>query len=596
MNRLLKYLFCLIVVFVMLFDAAQALAEGKCYEWRAVTYGDGQWTTERVEVECFRTFLETAQSYMGNNAGCWYCSAFKVFFDAINSVSSAVATNLSYLFLAVLGVGILFLIAFKVGKMVVQLQEVDVMQFLGDLFKPLGRALIAGAILIAPVEIFRYTVSPILTAGLAVSAEIQETGNAGLSIFKTVTDKDKNDNIKIISSDGLSKKLAAAKDDLTQALSPQLWVAMEYNLQTISSSLTIGLATASYLMYLAGKDLLWFVLPNFPAMIYAAVMWVIFFLIYISYPFKLIDAMVRLAFVCALMPLWVMLWVFPTTAGFAKKALDNLIHVAFLFVTLSVVLVVIFQILNYTFIVDNPNTFYTALFKIENQGAVESFLETHISFSAKGVFMMLAMGLLALKLLNMAVTFANSFMGLKKLGLNTASMTATLKMSGKVVGAAGAVGNGPAGLVAGAALAGPTAGMINLMNAGRWGTKAGSMLGRLTGNTSAAAVRRLEGDEEAMGNASQSGGNSQQSGGGSASTANATPNQSAGAEQMAQSTKQAVKTTSKTAKAGVNAAVDGAEKGATAVGAATTGGGAVAAEKKVDAELDKINEKIDKIK
>ena len=93
---------------------------------------------------------------------CWFCDLYKTLFDIMNKLATNVATSLRNDFLVLLGVGLLFYLAFKIGSTVVKLQEVDLMQFLGELFKHMGRAMIAAAFLFGTVQMYHYLISPFL--------------------------------------------------------------------------------------------------------------------------------------------------------------------------------------------------------------------------------------------------------------------------------------------------------------------------------------------------------------------------------------------------------------------------------------------------
>ncbi len=120
-------------------------------------------------------FVITLQDYLQDN-GCWFCGIFTSLFKAINVLASTIFVELSQMFLFFLGFGLLFMMVFKIGKMLVQLQEVDLMQFLGDLFKPLGRAMIAAILLSATSwggeNIFNILITPFLEIALSLSSSI----------------------------------------------------------------------------------------------------------------------------------------------------------------------------------------------------------------------------------------------------------------------------------------------------------------------------------------------------------------------------------------------------------------------------------------
>ena len=114
----------------------------------------------------------------GASGFCWFCGLYKTLFDIMNKLATNVATSLRDDFLLLLGVGLLFYIAFKVGSTVVKLQEVDLMQFLGELFKHLGRAIIAAAFLFGTVQMYHYLISPFLAYALALTHEVMTQRNA----------------------------------------------------------------------------------------------------------------------------------------------------------------------------------------------------------------------------------------------------------------------------------------------------------------------------------------------------------------------------------------------------------------------------------
>ena len=115
--------------------------------------------------------------FIASDNGCWFCGLYEELFKTMNTLSGMIATEMSDDFLILLGVGVLFFLVFKIGSTVVKLQEVDLMQFLGDLFKHLGRAIIAAAFLMGSVEMYHYLSSPFLAYSLALTNMIVVKGN-----------------------------------------------------------------------------------------------------------------------------------------------------------------------------------------------------------------------------------------------------------------------------------------------------------------------------------------------------------------------------------------------------------------------------------
>jgi hypothetical protein len=56
-----------------------------------------------------------------------------------------------------------------------------------------------------------------------------------------------------------------------------------------------------------------------------SIMWICYAIVLVLYPLYLVDAMIRLMFVIAFLPVFIMLWVFKITAEYSKKAFDIMI-------------------------------------------------------------------------------------------------------------------------------------------------------------------------------------------------------------------------------------------------------------------------------
>ena len=128
-------------------------------------------------------FVTTLKSYM-NNGGCWFCPMFAALLNAINTIATTMFKALANLAMILLGFGLLFVIAFKVGRMAFQLQEVNGAQFLQDLFKPLGRGIVAVALLttftttsavVTDDNIFSLLITPFLEMALNLSSYVVKT-------------------------------------------------------------------------------------------------------------------------------------------------------------------------------------------------------------------------------------------------------------------------------------------------------------------------------------------------------------------------------------------------------------------------------------
>lgn len=294
----------------------------------------------------FSSVLEFVGFGSGENGFCWFCPLFTVLFNTINTLATKVATNLTDILLATLGVGILFFIAFRVGATLIKLQEVDLMQFLGDLFKHLGRAIIAAALIAGTVQIFHYIVSPFLTYALNLSLTFMQsasiTGSTATDTYLKVAVGDITSTAENICAGFQS---AATSTNTTTAFSNDLLYALRCMLATVSANLVLGMVVG---LVVFGMGLVAnFIFPDVQMTLSGGVIFISFFMIYLAVPFRLIDNMLRLAFVGALMPFWVILWVFPATVQYTKNAWNMFLAACVNFVAFGVVVALIMQLLQF---------------------------------------------------------------------------------------------------------------------------------------------------------------------------------------------------------------------------------------------------------
>ncbi len=275
---------------------------------------------------------------------CWFCDLYKTLFNIMNTLATTVSKSLAGDFLMLLGIGVLFFIGFKVGSVVVKLQEVDLMQFLGELFKQLGRAIIAAAFLLGSVEMYHYLISPFLAYALALTHEIMSSRDAG-TITELVTKllgggKDGSKFIPDINAGILGEGSG-------MAFSNQIRDQLIGILELVSASLISGLIIGAAMLLIGLADSYLNIIPNFQIMTVGVIIIGAYFSVYVAVPFKLIDVMVRLTFVAALTPLWVILWVFPATISYTKNAWEMLLNCCACIICLGVVLVIALEIMEY---------------------------------------------------------------------------------------------------------------------------------------------------------------------------------------------------------------------------------------------------------
>lgn len=386
----------------------------------------------------------------GENGFCWFCPIYDVLFNAMNKLATEVATKLRNVFIMTLGVGLLFFIGFKVASTVVKLQEVDLMQFMSELFKHIGRAMIAFAFLAGTIQMYQIIISPFLEYAFALSIDLLDKGQGlGGKIISTGTSVIKDFSTSEICAN--MNQMGSTSNGL--AFSNGLLAAMKCMLGQVSASLIMGMVIGAVVMMLGSEDTTFGIFPNLPIMGTGLIIFGSYFLVYLAVPFKMIDSMIRLAFVCALTPLWIILWVFPQTVQYTKNAWEMLLNSCLTFVCLSIILVLVFQILEQML----PNKYDILASMISG---FDKLAAKKMSPIAGNTLLTAALGVLCWQMIGAASNLAQQIV--KSYDINVGS-----GLDKQMAGAAGSTGSimGSIGGMAGGALAGGVAGAVTAAKA-----------------------------------------------------------------------------------------------------------------------------------
>ncbi len=368
----------------------------------------------------FRKYLLSYVGSGGSSGYCWFCSMFEGLFDAMNNLATAISVKMAEIFLMIMGTGLLFSIAFKVAKMVVSMQGADLMQFLTDMFKHLGRAIIATALLVSSLSIFTYLVSPVLTMSMGVSAVIMDEGG-GRGALVTATQATGISAGSICDDLADQMKVSTSVKDQKKAFTPEVRASFICALRTMSAGLIFGIVLGVCIYGLTFSNMIYGIIPNIQYAILGVIIVLGHLAILITFPFKLIDSMIRMAFVTALMPLWIILWVFPATVGYTKKAWDLFLSSCLIFVCLSVVITLVMNLMQYA--IPNRNDIIALLTCGFDKEAADK-----IPIGGKELLVTAALTFLGWKMLGTATTLASSFVGaIPDLGIGQSINETTVK-------------------------------------------------------------------------------------------------------------------------------------------------------------------------
>lgn len=371
------------------------------------------------------SFYKTLNEYTlnrGTHSGsCWFCPIFTTMYDAINKLATDTFTSLAKAFGGLLGMGILFFLLFKVGKMLVQLQEVDLMQFLNDLFKPLGRAIIAAALLgltsavvvtgngktgLAQENAFSIVMTPIMDISLTLGTQVMNTALKDVVQTISLGDRTMDQRLKrstlncsLKSKDrGANMALEGDSSHPDEGARGLLTCWMEQ----VSSSFIVGMSAGASMAW-TGLKKFW-KLDGLGLCLVGSILMLGFFLVYLMFPFKLLNAFTRIAFVLTLMPLWIVLWVFPPTVQYTKKAWEMFASSCIFFVVLSVMIALTIILVNESIPANVRQELYACLLSDDTDKAADL-----VPFGGGAIMNVLAFMAMGYSLLEQAEPLANTF-------------------------------------------------------------------------------------------------------------------------------------------------------------------------------------------
>lgn len=344
-------------------------------------------------------FNKIMRAFSSIDNGCWFCGIFEKLFNAVNAFAAAISNNMADAFIKLLSIFLLFYILFKVLKAVISFGEINPKEFLTDLFMPLLKTAIAIIVLYNMSFFYEKVVSPLAELSIGFSINMQETGReniTGVGQIRQVTREG-----GITTEENICSRISSYSTE-GSGLSAGVNFSIQCFLRTISTQLIQDMAVGATFIAAAftGGGF-----PKWSMLFIGIVMFLGCFFIFLSFPFKLLDGLFKLMFVCGLMPLWVILWVLPATREYSGKAFKMFLDVLITFICLSVIMMMVSIILYNALPNDFPEVI-RLLAAGDDDGALEK-----INWSTGNFFMFVAMMFLALELLKKTDSFVSQFAG-----------------------------------------------------------------------------------------------------------------------------------------------------------------------------------------
>ena len=361
-------------------------------------------------------YEKTLADYRGNTNGCWICPLYNKLFNIGNILASKLYPTLRDMCIYFLGLWFSFFILFKMIKYYLELGVIDPRKFFPEILKPFVSMIIAIIVILNVQQFYTDFIDPLAEISIGFSEIIIDSGSGDDSEYvierRKMTTETETLNAGCVPGNTVSTEIG---------LGEGVNNSIQCFLQKVSVAILKQVAIGSTFMYGAWHPgekyrflglFTYAYLPTFYLLFVGILVWVTSLMLFLSFSFKLVDGMIRLAFVTALLPLWVACWVLPASKKYAAKAFEMFLHVLVNFLFLSVITVMVLYMLDASLMdVDNKANFISLLKKNEIKEAGE--LLSKNSFLFKFVMCII----ISFTLLGKVDSFVSHFIGGFNLGI-----------------------------------------------------------------------------------------------------------------------------------------------------------------------------------
>lgn len=241
--------------------------------------------------------MSSESEWVASVQNCWPCTLYKAAFDAVGTLVKNLYPAMAERGLLVMGVGLLFWLAFTSGKMLTSLIEPNIKEYIRSVMIVLFKAMVVTAILYSSdtfLCVIDMIVSPVLTTFTELS-RIVLTANTNINNGLVWPEQ------YMVQKDGACDLFGGQISYQLQDIIFRVYIAL-------NSGMTLGyyvMVEKSFLNWIVGPFIIW-----------------MFFMMSLIFPLMFAESFIRLGAVIVLSPFFFAAWVFPSTKSAIKKAWD----------------------------------------------------------------------------------------------------------------------------------------------------------------------------------------------------------------------------------------------------------------------------------
>ena len=266
---------------------------------------------------CSSTVSQDPSEWTPTIANCWVCAIYGTSFEIANDIVFSATAVMFPLARDILGIGLLFLLLFRVGAIMMFVPEQQMGQILKDTAFVFLKAMFVAIILYNGDDFLfllkEYVIYPLGQFFMMMANAVMDcvpgsgqyfTGIAGITpdpkVMKGV----------IVNING-----TIAPIDMNKSIFGDLGIQVQYTVSRIFSSLNAGIGLVLHMFAIGGF---------FGWILGIVAGWQLFSLM-VMFPLAFVDGFIMLAFYVIFVPLTLALWVFPVTKGYFHNIIPKII-------------------------------------------------------------------------------------------------------------------------------------------------------------------------------------------------------------------------------------------------------------------------------
>ncbi len=314
---------------------------------------------DSITMDAFCDSWQENMADYSDQDNCWSCQFFLLFFDAANKTAGQINNALSGPAGKVMIIGVALFVVFNTLIFFSDVGDApDLMGFLTKIGGMILKAGIAYCFLRGGASMaFDYIVNPVLTSAATLASQI-------------------------LNSTGTNSVNCSIATDMSSTMAAPMGAGVRSSLECMIKQIASGMARSqSIAQGLRCGAFFWFKIPiiemYFPPNI---IMWVVgmwlgclFWIISCFFPMAMLDVIFRIGLTVGMLPLFILAWVFPITASYAKTAWDIFLHSCLVFAITGIIVCMIVMMLESAWVSGDSELLQEFQTKMEASAYVEAW-------------------------------------------------------------------------------------------------------------------------------------------------------------------------------------------------------------------------------